>query len=69
VGGTPFSPFIEYREKGVIRWCAAQTRAADLQDLQLADGRALQAIAEQARAWNTSGNVGVVAGRYLAATD
>jgi orotidine-5'-phosphate decarboxylase len=63
-GRDAVQPFIEYREKGVIVWCRSSNEgAADLQDLQLADGRAVyEAIAEQARAWNTSGNVGVVAG-------
>ncbi len=63
-GRDAVEPFIDYREKGVIVWCRSSNEgAADLQDLQLADGRAVyQAVAERAREWNVHGNVGVVAG-------
>lgn len=57
-------PFLDYADRGVFIWCrSSNVGAADLQDLQLADGRPLyEAVAEQAREWNSAGNVGVVAG-------
>jgi orotidine-5'-phosphate decarboxylase len=57
-------PFLEYRDRGVFVWCrSSNPGAADIQDLQLADGRLLyEALAAQAREWNEHGNVGLVLG-------
>lgn len=57
-------PFLEYADRGVFVWCRGSNQgAADLQDLQLEDGRAVyEAVAARAREWNTRGNIGLVAG-------
>jgi orotidine-5'-phosphate decarboxylase len=63
-GRDAVQPFIDYADRGVFVWCrSSNPGAADLQDMKLEDGRMVyEAIAESAREWNTSGNVGVVAG-------
>jgi len=63
-GRDAVQPFIDYVDRGVLVWCrSSNPGAADLQDMRLEDGRFVyEAIAERAREWNTSGNVGVVAG-------
>ena len=57
-------PFLDHADRGVFVWCrSSNPGAADIQDLELADGRYLyEAVAEQARAWNQHGNVGLVVG-------
>ncbi len=63
-GRDAVQPFIDYADRGVLVWCrSSNPGAADLQDTRLEDGRFVyEAIAERAREWNTSGNVGLVAG-------
>jgi orotidine-5'-phosphate decarboxylase len=63
-GRDAVQPFIDYADRGVLVWCrSSNLGAADLQDTRLEDGRFVyEAIAERAREWNTSGNVGLVAG-------
>ena len=63
-GREAVEPFLEYADRGVLVWCRSSNEsAADVQDLRLEDGRHVyEAVAEQARGWNTRGNVGVVAG-------
>ena len=57
-------PFIDYADRGVLVWCrASNPGAGELQDMMLEDGRFVyEAVAQQARDWNTRGNVGLVAG-------
>jgi orotidine-5'-phosphate decarboxylase len=57
-------PFLEYKDRGVFVWCRSSNEgAADVQDVRTADGRHLyETVAERAREWNSTGNVGVVAG-------
>ena len=59
-------PFIAYADRGVFVWCRSSNPGArDFQDLRVVqDGGArpfYEVIAEQARDWNTHGNVGLVA--------
>ncbi|MFN8558679.1 MAG: orotidine-5'-phosphate decarboxylase, partial [Dehalococcoidia bacterium] len=60
-------PFINRADRGVFIWCrSSNPGAADLQDLPVIDAggerRPLyEVVAEKARAWNSAGNVGVVA--------
>ena len=63
-GREAVEPFLAYEDKFAFVWCRSSNEgAADVQDLPLADGRAVyEEIAEKARQWNTRGNVGVVAG-------
>ena len=65
-GRDAVQPFIDYADRGVLVWCrSSNPGAADLQDMKLDDGRFVyEAIAERAREWNKSGNVGVVAGAW-----
>jgi orotidine-5'-phosphate decarboxylase len=57
-------PFAAYRDKGIFIWCrSSNPGAADVQDLQLSEGKPLyEAIAGRARDWNVHGNICVVAG-------
>lgn len=63
-GRDAVEPFTAYLDKGIFIWCrSSNPGAADVQDLELKDGRPLfEAIAERARDWNERGNVCVVAG-------
>jgi orotidine-5'-phosphate decarboxylase len=63
-GWDAVQPFVERPDKFAFVWCrSSNDGAADLQDLPLEDGRTVyEAVAMQANAWNTAGNVGVVAG-------
>jgi len=63
-GGDSVEPFLEYEDRGVFVWCrSSNPGAADLQDLELPDGRRLyEAVAGLANGWNARGNVGLVMG-------
>jgi orotidine-5'-phosphate decarboxylase len=63
-GSDAVAPFLEYADRGVFIWCrSSNPGAADLQDLELPDGRRLyEAVAELANGWNANGNVGLVMG-------
>jgi orotidine-5'-phosphate decarboxylase len=63
-GWDAVEPFVAYKDRGVLIWCrSSNPGAAELQDLALADGRALwEAVAEKAQGWNSNGNVGLVMG-------
>jgi orotidine-5'-phosphate decarboxylase len=63
-GHDAVQPFAEYADRGVLVWCrASNPGAGDFQDMRLEDGRLVyEAVAEQAREWNTRGNIGLVAG-------
>ncbi len=62
LGGDAVEPFLAYADRGVFVLCrTSNPGAGQVQDLPLADGRRLyEAVAEQAKAWNTRGNVGLV---------
>lgn len=64
LGGDSIEPFLEYADKGIFLLCrTSNPGAADLQDLRLESGRTLyEEVALKARAWNTRGNIGLVAG-------
>lgn len=63
-GRDAVEPFLEYAGRGVLLWCRSSNPGAeDIQDLQLAGGRALyEEVAELANRWNVHGNVGLVVG-------
>ena len=66
-GHDALEPFLRFRDRGVLVWCrSSNPGAADLQDLELADGKEGTAfylrIAMKAREWNVAGNVGLVVG-------
>jgi orotidine-5'-phosphate decarboxylase len=63
-GRDAIEPFTAYADRGVFIWCrSSNPGAADVQDLELADGKPLfEAVAERARDWNERGNVALVAG-------
>jgi orotidine-5'-phosphate decarboxylase len=63
-GRDAVEPFLEYEERGILVWCrSSNPGAAEVQDLELADGRRLyEAVAELANGWNVRGNVGLVMG-------
>jgi len=64
-GRDSVQPFAKYAEKGVLIWCRSSNPSAeDIQDLPVGeDGTPLyQVIARLANEWNTSGNIGIVAG-------
>ena len=72
LGYDSLEPFIEYGEKGVFILCrTSNPGSADFQDLVLSGKSAgvdegerplFEVVALRARAWNTSGNVGLVVG-------
>lgn len=63
-GHEGIKPFLDYADRGIFVWCRSSNEgAADIQDLELADGRLMyEAVAEEARSWNSAGNVGLVVG-------
>jgi orotidine-5'-phosphate decarboxylase len=63
-GRDAVEPFTAYVDKGIFVWCrSSNPGAADVQDLELKDGRPLfEVIAERSRDWNERGNVCLVAG-------
>jgi orotidine-5'-phosphate decarboxylase len=63
-GRESLEPFLDHPDRGVFVWCRSSgPGAADVQDLELADGRPLyEAVAAQANDWNANGNVGLVMG-------
>lgn len=63
-GRDSVEPFIERPDRGAFIWCrSSNDGAADIQDLELRDGRAVyEAVAEMAHDLNTRGNVCLVAG-------
>ncbi len=65
LGGDALAPFLRYADKGCLVLCkTSNLGSADVQDLQLADGRPLYLeVARRAReSWNERGNVGLVVG-------
>ncbi len=64
LGHDSLAPFLKDREKGVFLLCRTSNPGSrDLQELVLADGRALfEAVADLANGWNTSNNIGLVIG-------
>jgi orotidine-5'-phosphate decarboxylase len=65
LGGDALAPFLRYADKGCLVLCkTSNPGSADVQDLQLADGRPLyMELARRAReSWNEHGNVGLVVG-------
>jgi orotidine-5'-phosphate decarboxylase len=63
-GRDAVQPFAAYGDRGVLIWCrSSNPGAADLQDIRTDDGEAMyEKTAENARAWNEHGNIGLVAG-------
>jgi orotidine-5'-phosphate decarboxylase len=63
-GRESVQPFIDYTDRGVLVWCRSSGPGAeDVQDLILSEDRTVyESVAEQARGWNTHGNVGLVMG-------
>jgi orotidine-5'-phosphate decarboxylase len=67
LGADGLEPFLEYEDKGVLILCRTSNPGArDLQDLVVEfEGRRMplyEAVAHRCAAWNTRGNVGLVAG-------
>jgi orotidine-5'-phosphate decarboxylase len=64
LGGDGVEPFLAYEDRHAFVLCrTSNPGAGDLQDVVLADGRALyEHVAGLAAAWNTRGNVGLVLG-------
>ena len=67
LGADGVEPFLEYEDRGILVLChTSNPGAADLQELTVRDaGRELpfyEVVAERAVAWDTRGNVGLVAG-------
>ncbi|MBL8092544.1 MAG: orotidine-5'-phosphate decarboxylase [Anaerolineales bacterium] len=64
LGHDSLAPFLKDRERGVFVLCRTSNPGShDLQELVLADGRALfEAVADLADGWNTSNNIGLVIG-------
>lgn len=65
LGLDAMEPYLDYKDKGVFILCrTSNPGGADLQNLELKDGRQLfEHVARQAATvWNTHGNVGLVVG-------
>lgn len=64
LGHDGVSPFTKNPAKGVFMLCrTSNPGSADLQELKLADGRALyEEVASAAASWNEHGNIGLVVG-------
>ena len=64
LGRDSLTPFLQDPTRGVFLLCkTSNPGAADLQDLQLADGRLVfEAVAQLAQIWNQNDNLGLVAG-------
>jgi uridine monophosphate synthetase len=63
LGGDTLEPFLKYADKGVFALChTSNPGAGEFQSQPLAGRPLYQAVAEQARKWNTRGNLGLVVG-------
>lgn len=64
LGFDAIEPFLKFEDKGIFILCrTSNPGAVDFQDLTGTDGKPLyQVVAEKARDWNTSGNIGLVVG-------
>jgi uridine monophosphate synthetase len=64
LGKDSIDPFLGYPERGVFLLCkTSNPGASDLQDLKLENGLILhEHVAQQAQAWNTKNNIGLVVG-------
>ena len=64
LGFDSIEPFMTFQDRGIFILCrTSNPGAADFQDLTGPDGKPLyQLVAEKARQWNTTGNIGLVVG-------
>jgi orotidine-5'-phosphate decarboxylase len=63
LGHDSVEPFLSYSDKGIFILCkTSNPGAADFQEARCGRRRLYELVAEKARAWNTSGNVGLVMG-------
>ena len=63
-GHDALQPFLDYTDRGVLIWCrSSNPGAGDFQDLFVDGNRPVfQVVANKAKEWNASGNVGLVVG-------
>lgn len=63
LGKDSIDPFIADRERGIFLLCKTSNPGADdLQSLITTNGLLYEVVAQQAKAWNTQGNIGLVVG-------
>ena len=63
LGYDSVEPFLSYADKGVFVLCkTSNPGAAEFQEVLCGERRLFELVAERAKEWNTSGNVGLVVG-------